>query len=253
MATATTVSITAATVTITANKPGRRPRAGRRGGTATALAVGGAGLALLLCGAIRLAAGVTTLEARAVLWDVFAGKDVPQADLQKAAEGIDRAARWVADNELQADRTLMLLHAASQAAPAERSALVEAAERNAEDTLARAPGQPTTWHYLASMRERRQDTDGTVSALRLSMLSGPFAPPLMIARTAMGVRHLAAIQGDDRLIFKRQVRLTWLLAPDLVAMLKYNPEMRVLIDEALRDLTDDEIARGYRNHGHKPD
>lgn len=248
---AITASITVATVNTTATNRSRGRR--RLSANATAALAGAVGLALVVSGGIRLASALLALEPRAVLADAYDNADVPPAALLDAARGIERAGALSADAELAAGRTYLLLSALPELPPDQRPPVRAEAQANAERVLATAPGQPAHWYHLAWLRERQGDIPGAVAALRLSMLSGPFVPQLMVQRTAMGVRLLPYLEGDNRAIFKRQVRLTWLMAPDFLLDLKTRPATAALVTEAMRDLTDDEIARGRRVHGKLPE
>jgi len=199
------------TVTITESDriaPGAPPSFRFSSFWGVALVAGLIGGLLLVLGVPRLIAAVQALEARGVLWSVYANAEVPPAVLARATDGLAVAGTWVRDGESEGDRSLLLAHRALLApTPAEQGALWTAAEAAAVSALSVAPGQPSVWARLADLRERRGDREGAVVALRMSMLSGSFVPALMVPRIEQGLRLLAVLDHETLDLLKRQIRL----------------------------------------------
>lgn len=243
---------TATTTPSEAAPPLRRHRAppSHRGAAVVAL---GLGALLLGLGAPRLLAAVQALDARAVLWDVHAGATVPPDRLASAAEGIASASRWAWDGELEGGRGLLLLTLAEQAPPGpDRERLYDEATAASEAALAAAPGQPGVWARLAWLRERRGDQAGAVAALRMSMLSGAVVPEMMAPRVEMGLRLLPAMDAETADLLRRQIRLTWVIAPDFVAGLSTRPGLGPMVRDALDSLGEQEMEHYLRLHGTRP-
>jgi hypothetical protein len=162
--------------------------------------------------------------------------------------------RWVADGTTETDRGLMLLHQGMAHPPGpERTSLFEQAEAATVAGLAVAPGQPGPWVRLAWLRKTRGDTAGALVALRLSWLSGAFVPSMMVSRLEFALGLLPSMDPDMKSLLRRQLRLTWVVAPDTVTGLSSRPEIAALVQEALNDLSDDDDVKDYiRLHGHRP-
>jgi len=241
----TTASETAATEARAPASPRSAPS--HRG---AAVVAGVAGCLLLALGLPRLIAGVATLDARAVLWDVHSGTEAvqPQA-LAAASADLASAYRWVRDGELEGDRGLLLLRAADSAVGAERKELLAAATEATVASLTRAPGQPSVWLRLAHLRNWEGDLKAAVAALRMSMLSGSFIPALMPSRIDLALRLLPAMDREVVELLERQVRLMWVADPNFVARLGARPEAGPLVRNALAGLTEAEIALYVRLHG----
>lgn len=218
-----------------------------------ALVAGLMGCLLLALGVPRLVAAVQSLDARSVVWSVYAGVKVPSETLGQAVTGLVTADAWVRDGERAGDISLLLVHQALLAAtPAEQAPLWEAAEAAAVSALSVAPGQPGVWARLAEVRERRGNREGAVAALRMSMLSGSFVPALMVPRIEQGLRLLPALDRDTRELLKRQLRLTWVANPAFVVAISARPDGGPLVREALAELNDSELKQFQRVHGTAP-
>jgi len=207
------------------------------------------GCLLLALGLPRLFTGMATLDARAVLWDVYSGTDVQPQALTTAAADLAAAYRWVRDGELEGDRGLLLLRAADAAAGAERQDLLAAATEATVSSLAIAPGQPGVWLRLAYLRSWEGDVKAAVAALRMSMLSGSFIPALMASRMELALRLQPAMNREEVELLERQIRLMWVADPDFVGRLGARPEAGPLVRNALAGLTEDETAQFLRRHG----
>jgi len=218
-----------------------------------ALVAGLIGILLLGLGIPRLCAALQSLEAREVVWNVYAEANVPQTTLSHAAVELAAADAWVRDGEREGDRSLLLMHQAVLAStPTEQAKLWLAAEDAAVSALSVAPGQPSVWFRLAVMREQREDKAGAVGALRMSMLSGSYVPALMIPRIEQGLRLLPMMDHETLDLFKRQLRLTWAAKPEFIVTLSTRPGAGPLVREALDELNDSELAQFQRLHGTKP-
>ncbi len=213
------------------------------------IAIGIGGL-LLVLGLPRLIAAMNALDARAVVWAVYTGEPESLAQLASAAAGLEAANAVVPEGEREGDRSLLLLTQADRTpAPADKAPLRDAAEASAVAALRLAPGQPSVWARLASLRERRGDLSGAVAALRLSMLSGSFVPVLMVPRIEQGLRLLPVMDRDTLGLLKRQVRLAWVAQPAMVADLSVRPDAGPLVRDALDELDPAELAQFQRVHG----
>lgn len=208
------------------------------------------GALLLGLGLPRLIASVMTLDARAVLGSVRSGEAVTPGELAAAATDIADAARWSRDGELESGRGFLLMVLADRVPPgAEQDRLYADAETAIAGALAVAPGQPTPWMHLAWLRERRGDAAGAGAALRLSMLSGAVVPELMTFRLELGLRLLPAMDTETIGLVNRQIRLTWVIAPEFVAALSSRPGLGDLVRNALDGIGEQEMAHYLRLHG----
>lgn len=224
---------------------------GRRRASYTAPAILGglAGCLLIALGLPGLVAGVSTLDAHTVAWDVYNGVPRSNAELLAAVEEVTQANRWTRDSELDGDRGLLLLRAAEAAATeAERRNLLAAAGEATISALSNAPGQPSAWLRLAHIRYGQGELAGAAAALRLSMLSGSFVPALMASRIDMGMRLLPMLDRDTIELLHRQIRQWWVIDPEQVAKLAGRPEAAAIVRTALAGLTDTEMARFQRLH-----
>ncbi|AWK85183.1 hypothetical protein DEW08_02395 [Azospirillum thermophilum] len=191
-----------------------------------------------------------TLDARGVLWDVYAGEDLPVDRLTAAAADLASGLRWMPDGELQGDRSLVLLRAAEAAkTAAERKDLLEQATASAMAAVAIAPGQPGVWARLAYLRLLQGEPAPAAAALRLSMLSGSFVPAMMASRIELGLRLLPALDAETTELLRRQIRLFWLVEPNRVAELSERPGANDIVREALNGLTDADMLQFQRLHG----
>lgn len=208
------------------------------------------GVLLLGLGVPRLIASFMALDARAVLGSVRSGEAVAPGEMAAGATGIVDAARWARDGELESGRGFLLLVQAERVPPGvERERLYADAETALAAALAEAPGQPTPWLHLAWLRERRGDAAGAVAALRLSMLSGAVVPEMMAIRLDLGLRLLPAMDAETAGLLNRQIRLSWVIAPELIAALSNRPGLGDLVRNALDGIGEQEMAHYLRLHG----
>lgn len=217
-----------------------------------------AGCLLLAFGAPRLVAAVLTLDARTVIWDVYAGDgtatgtgaEVGESRLIGAADDIAKAGRWVTDGELEGDRSLLLLRAAQSAVnDGERDARLAESLAVAQAALAAAPGQPGVWLRVSHLQEQRANPAAAAAALRMSLLSGSFVPEIMAFRIELGMRLLPVADRDTADLMRRQIRLMWLVDPDFVAKLAARPGYGNFVQQALESLSDAEMAQFQRRYG----
>lgn len=222
----------------------------RRGAALVALVLGGL---LIGLGGPRLVAALLTLEARAVLWEVYGGRPVAEPRLIAAAEAIAAAGRWVRDGELETDRGLLLARAAESLPPGEarRHRLAEARSAT-EAGLAAAPGQPVAWARLAGLYQQAGDPAAAVRALRMSMLAGAVVPALQSSRIELGLPLLPAMDAETLELFRRQIGLTWVMEPDFIIALGARPGLAALVRDGLDGLGGEEMARFAKQHPGRP-
>jgi hypothetical protein len=247
--------IMAATATTT---PIEVQRAAPRRATAPShrgAAVVGAVIACLLLalGVPRLISAGLSLNAGNVLWDVYGRAPVPTERLAAAAADLASAGAWVRDGTAEAHRGLLLIQQASRTPPGpERDRLRREAVSATEAGLAVAPGDPSAWYRLANLRALAGDRAGAVAALRASMLSGAVVPDLMVPRIELGLTLLPQMDRDSVALLSRQIRLTWVIAPEFVAGLSTRDGYGPLVQDALASLGEDEMAHYLRLHGRRP-
>ncbi|WP_207459217.1 hypothetical protein [Azospirillum sp. SYSU D00513] len=243
----------AATANITVSDAAESRSSTRRAShTAPAVLGGLAGCLLLALGLPGLVAGVSTLDARAVAWNVHNGVPRPTSELLAAAEAVALGNRWTRDSELDGDRGLLLLRAAEAAeSDAERKKLLAAAAEATASALSNAPGQPSAWLRLAHIRHGQGEFAGAASALRMSMLSGSFVPALMATRIEMGLQLLPMLDRETLELLHRQIRQWWVVEPERVAKLAARPEATAIVRAALDSLTEADMARFQRLHGNR--
>jgi hypothetical protein len=223
---------------------GRTHRAGAAALLLLALPVLALGLPRLI-GATHEAAAQETVKA------LLSGQVLSPAALDDAAAALAAADRWSPGGDIRLDRGLVLTHRALNALPAEQAAFFAAAEQATVEGLAVSPGEPGGWARLAWLRHRRGDADGAVAALRMSFLSGGFAPPLMQSRLELGLALRPAMDGEMLSLLRRQIRLTWISAPEFIAKLAERPDVGRLASDALAELSEQDVARYLERHGAK--
>lgn len=249
MGTAITVNIMGATVNTTRSddSPVRR-----RPSPVAAAVAGVLGCALLVLGLPQLIAGALTADSQDVLWELAAGRKPERAELDRATDRRESAARWEASAERETDRGILLVRRADATVPGpEQDRLLAAARDAIAHGLSLGPVQPYAWAVLAALRERTGDRAGAVQALRLSMLSGAFEPDLMLWRIDMGLRLIDRMGVENEALLRGQVRKTWVLAPDKIAQLAETPKAGPFVRHALEELSDAEIADYVRRYGRK--
>jgi hypothetical protein len=235
-----------------ASRPASSPRSPSAWGAA--LVAGLIGILLLGVAVPRLLAASQGLNAREVVWALYAGAKVAPATLTQASADLAAADTWVRDGEREGERSLLLIHRAMLAPTAdEQAALWTKAEAAAASALSIAPGQPSLWYRLAALRERHGDLSGAVAALRLSMLSGAYAPDLMAPRIELGLKLVSAMNQETRDLLKRQIRLSWAATPGSIVALSAKPDAGPLVREALDELSDAELLQFQHLHAPKRD
>lgn len=187
-------------------------------GPARMLPVAGAGVVLLLAGLPLTLAGMTGDLARDVLRRSYDGQSIPVADLQVAARllSLSVAAGGGAQAAGDLSRILMLEAVALDVDDPRRPELLVKAEDLVGESLADAPGQPSLWLRLATLRYWRGDRSGAAAALNLSVMSGAVAPALMTSRLEIGLALRDVMDDDDLALLRRQVILTAELDPDWI-------------------------------------
>lgn len=207
---------------------------------------------LLVLGGPRLVAALSALDAGDVVWDVLTPHEVPVADLARANVGLATSRRWVRDSTADADHGLLLLHQAMATPPGpERSRLLKESEGATTAALTNGPGQSAVWLRLAWLRKTGGDTAGAVEALRLSWLSAAFMPSIMVSRLKFALSLLPSMSPEMLSLLRRQFRLTWVIAPDVVSEMSNRPGLASLVRDALTDLNEEEVAQYVRLHGQR--
>ena len=228
----------------------RRERAPKPSYLGAALIGAVVAVLLLVLGVPRLVAALVALGPQGVVWDVHSDVPVPVAGLAAAADGLASAGRWVINGGDMADRGLLLSRQAAAVPPGpQRVRLLEEAEAATVSGLAVAPGQPGVWFRLAWLREIRGDRAGALAALRVSWLSGGFVPSVMLSRLEFAFGLVPSMNAEMRSLLRRQLRLTWVVAPEAVDGFSRRPDVAPLVQEALADLSDADVARYVRLHG----
>lgn len=216
----------------------------------------GVGLALggVCLGAPAVLAAWSAVGARGTLCDVWAGAPVPIGALAAAEQDLVQANQWTREGGRDADRGLLILHQA-QAVPEgdTRQALLAKAEAATVAGLAAAPGQPGVWARLAYLRKARGDGHGAVAALRLSFLSGSFVPEIMVSRLQFALTLFPVMDSEMVALVRRQVRLTWVVAPDTVTALGARRDVGPMVQEALMELSEGDVSHYLQIHGHEFD
>lgn len=160
------------------------------------------------------------------------------------------AQAWQFDGERQGARVHFLMRAQSLTPSLDDSLRLRGmATVAAEQALAQAPGQPAVWAQLARLREQQGDRQGAVQALRLSFLTGTFQPSLMEPRLLQAVRLFDVMDEQTRGLFLRQIRLTWILHPELISSLWLSPTLRPAIAEAMTAVTEHDRQSFIRLRG----
>ena len=257
---AITAIIMDVTMNITADKKadleGREKTAdpSYRGGVVVLLLCAGLSLVLSLP---RLIGGLHALGAGETVSALLSDGPPPAAAvLENAAADLAAAERWGGAAEYALDRGLILLRQ-GLAAPGEEkaAAFFAAAEQATIAGVTAAPGEPAAWARLAWLRHRRGDIQGALAALRLSWLSGAFVPAMMASRLefALALHGATPYAMDDEMLslLRRQIRLAWVVSPDFVAQLAVTPKVGAVVNEALAQLSEQDIQKYIQFHGDK--
>jgi hypothetical protein len=140
------------------------------------------------------------------------GRAVGQKELESLAESRLEAAPWSHDGRVLTDLGLALMAQAIQAgtATAEGSALVERSLDAHRAGLARSPASPQAWarHAQALALAGRPDAE-ILAALRMSLLSGPQEPALVIPRLALAARSRLGWDVEMVDLVRTQIRIAW--------------------------------------------
>lgn len=243
--------IMADTVNITANNSPARIKPPPRNRATAVLTLALAAL-LLALGAPRLISAGLSLEARETLWTAYDNGAVTDKALSAAIDGLALARRWSDDGVADIQRGLLLTQRANNHPPGpERDQLYQDASKATEAGLALAPGDPSAWNRLAQLRRLTGNDDGAVAALRLSFLAGAMVPDLMVQRLDLAFALLSRMDAETMPLITRQIRLTWVIAPDFVANLSGRGHA-ALIQEALASLGQEEMEQYLHLHHPRP-
>lgn len=209
-------------------------------------------VSLLSFGLPRLIGAGLSLEARGTLWNAYDNVAIADKTLTAAIDGLVSARRWSDDGTMDIQRGLLLTLKANRYPPgSERDQLYQEASRATEAGLTRAPGDPSAWYRLAQLRRLTGNDDGAVAALRLSFLAGAMVPELMAPRLELAFSLLSHIDAEAMPLLTRQIRLTWVVAPDFVSNLSGQGHA-ALIQEALAFLGQEEMEQYLHLHHPRP-
>lgn len=208
------------------------------------------GVSLVAAAIPQLIAAFSVLESRDTAWDIRNERPVKPERLDRAAEAMAFARSWFAEGEVETERGYLLLRRAETIAdPAKRQALYRQAAEATASGLALAPAQPAPWARLAWLRMQTGDMDGAVKAYRLSLLAGPVVPPMMVSRLELGLNLKPRLDPETLGLLARQVRQTWVLAPDDIARLSADASFGAFIRDALNEISSSQMEDFQRLHG----
>jgi hypothetical protein len=210
------------------------------------------GVSLVVTATPQLIAALSTLDSLDVASDIRGDRPVKPDHLTQAAEAMERARSWFAEGEMETERGYLLLRGAEAATdPAKRDALYRQAAAATMSGLALAPAQPAPWARLAWLRVQTGDLNGAVKAYRLSLLAGPVVPSMMVSRLELGLRLKPRLDPETLDLLARQVRQTWVIAPEAIALLSADPSCGAFIREALAEISASQMDEFQRRHGNR--
>lgn len=118
-----------------------------------------------------------------------------------------------------------------------------------EQMLASSPLHPRQWLDLAQRRAASGDRRGALAALRLSILAGAVEPSIQLRRLRLALTLMGDMDGEERTMLERQVRLSYILYPSAVfAMGEQSPLNRELVHQVMGALNDADYERISRIH-----
>ncbi|CAA7615413.1 conserved hypothetical protein [Candidatus Terasakiella magnetica] len=203
-----------------------------------ALVAGVVGVVLVAAAAPRVVAALLSLGSQQTVWDVRHELAVEPARLGQGAADLGLAAQWFAEGEMETERGYLLLRRAQFGSdPALRDFLYRQARSAIASGLALAPAQPGAWARLAYLRQYEGNAAAAAKAYRMSLLTGAVMPPLMPSRLELGLRLRPDFDAETRELLSRQVRLTWIIAPDAIARLSADSSHGGFIRDALAGLS----------------
>jgi hypothetical protein len=170
------------------------------------------GAALIALAVPRLLASLVTLEARALLPSVPAADGTLNAiTLSAAIADTGQALSILDDGDLRID--LASLQQRTRQFSTLPPVPPETVIRNLEQGLALVPAHPKGWALLAEARLNRGDRAGAADALRLSWLTGPVAPDIMLPRLELAMRMRDDFDDSLKAALVRQMQLSWQVDP----------------------------------------
>jgi hypothetical protein len=121
---------------------------------------------------------------------------------------------------------------------AARSPAVAEPGRDALRTaLAGTPADPRGWYELARLeREQSGAPAAMAKALRVSILTGPREPGLVLPRLELALPDLAAFERDDRALVLEQVRRAWAEFPRGLALLAKQRNLAAVVHEGIDEV-----------------
>jgi hypothetical protein len=219
-----------AIVTTTPNKIARWPAA----------FILAAGLALVVFGGTDFLNALLRLNADTVIWELRHFQKVETADMQVSYSELIQHGRG---GEALADSGFVALHRAlSETDPALRTEWMTNATQETRQGLKLAPAQAGAWARLAWLDYQAGDSKTAAQDIKMSMLSGPVDPPLMIDRLKLALAMRPRLDSDGLDLLNRQIRLSWILAPDAIAALATDPANSLLIRDALANMSNEDTG-----------
>ena len=225
-----------AIVTTTPNKIARWPAA----------FILAAGIALVVFGGTDFFNSLLRVNADHVLWELRHSQKVDTADMQVSYSDLIQHGHG---GEALADSGFVALRRAlSETDPAVRAQWMAQAAQETRQGLKLAPAQAGAWARLAWLDNNAGDSKTAAQDIKMSMLSGPVDPPLMIDRLKLALVLRPFFDSDGHELLNRQIRLSWILAPDAIATLATDPANSQLISEALASMTTEDASLFVNAH-----
>ena len=181
----------------------------RLAAAALALVLGGSLLVLALP---RLFASVLLLPGSVIL---EIDEPVSESDLDLLIASRERALRWVDAGKIYTDmaigRMFLVQRRSYETGGGEQAfdrALLNQAITDLRAGLARAPGRPVAWSQLAAAELLAQGPSAkAAAALRMSLITAPYAPLLLFPRIELGFRLWPVLSQETQHMIYWQVRL----------------------------------------------
>lgn len=185
--------------------------ASRIGAWLPAVSVAGVALVLLYLSVPRLAATLWEIRFDDVAAAAERGVDVPPAQLQDAAEGLQQALRWTPSRAVYL-KLAMLQQALAKvpgASVAEQHLALESALSSIRAGLAMAPVDPSAWSRLGLVLMRLGRPREALDAIRFSTVIAAQAPAERWWRLELWLLSLRYLEQGDVARLRRQLDLAF--------------------------------------------